>query len=114
MADDGAFQMLAGLLPAAGLEHWKEVVVANCLPISAALALLLLVPLLLGLLPGLGFTGPRTFLNPEEFKELPLVERKQLSHNTVWMKCALSWASARRRPTGQPVHCSWFFFVCVH
>uniref|UniRef100_A0A7S1T145 NADH-cytochrome b5 reductase n=1 Tax=Tetraselmis chuii TaxID=63592 RepID=A0A7S1T145_9CHLO len=98
--DDGAFHLLGGLLGAAGLGNWKAVVVEHSVALSLALTALLLVPLLLGLLPGLGYTGPRAFLDPDEFKELPLVERKQLSHNTIWMKFSLPDPDT---PVGLPV-----------
>lgn len=74
------------LLEAVGLGNWKDLVWENAGILTIALVGLLVLPLLLSVLPSFG--GPRTtvFLDPEDFRDLPLVERKDLTHNTRWFK----------------------------
>lgn len=70
------------------------------LPVFGGVVLLLLIALLL--LPSL--SAPKPFLNPTEFKPLVLSEKKQITHNTVWLRFKLPSPSQKiGLPIGQHI-----------
>mmetsp|Transcript_30195 Transcript_30195/g.85278 ORF Transcript_30195/g.85278 Transcript_30195/m.85278 type:complete len:298 (-) Transcript_30195:16-909(-) len=82
--------LMQTLLAAVGLADWKQMVWEHAGVIATGLVALLLLPLLLSILPGIGDRkNKRGFLDPETYQDLLLAERKDLTHNTRWFRFAL-------------------------